>query len=141
MRAIIPNPNDELLLKKYISCLIKENNKKEINLYPSMPLFFIFQDSPDLTKDFIKEISKTSLVFPKIVNNQIISTLELFTNSGNSFKAELILATIKNPSSKIHIPEKGFIKNLKVFRLADIQLAKENNVVSWTVSESHWKKL
>ncbi|MCQ2577382.1 MAG: hypothetical protein MJ176_02500 [Treponema sp.] len=141
MRAIIPNPNDELLLKKYISDLLMENNKKEINLFPSMPLYYFFQDSPDLTQDFIKDISKTTIESPQIIENKIISTVEIFTQTGNSFKADLILATIKNPSSKIHIPEKGFIRNLKVFRLADIQLAKENNVVSWTVSESHWKKL
>lgn len=141
MRAIVLNPNDELLLKNYISDLLIENNKKEINLFPSMPLYYFFQDSPDLTQAFIKDISKTTIESPQIIENKIISTVEIFTQTGNSFKADLILATIKNPSSKIHIPEKGFIKNLKVFRLADIQLAKENNVVSWTVSESHWKKI
>lgn len=141
MRAIVLNPNDELLLKNYISDLLIENNKKEINLFPSMPLYYFFQDSPDLTQAFIKDISKTTIESPQIIDNKIISIVEIFTQTGNSFKADLILATIKNPSSKIHIPEKGFIKNLKVFRLADIQLAKENNVVSWTVSESHWKKL
>lgn len=141
MTALVPNPNDELLLKNYQNALLNENNKKELKLLPSLPLFYIFEEQIPVTKNLISSICETKVLAPKIFNDSIISKVRLFLKDKSCFNAELVLAKKTNPSAEIIIPEKGFIKKLKVFRLAEIDFTKENNVVSWSFSDSLWKKL
>ena len=141
MVALVLNPNDELIIKNYTSTLLRENNAQEILLYPSFPFFYLFEEEFSVSKDFIKNISVVKIFKPVYKENKVISELELNTCENKCYKAKLILAETKKPSSRIKIMEKGFVESIKIFRIADVDFFQENNLVTWKINDSLWKKL
>ena len=138
MTAVITNPNDELLIKRYQDSLIKTNNKDDVILTPVYPLWYVFDSPVTLNKVFASKIKYSSLSYPTIKQDSIESELILTDDENNTYSAALKLCKIEKPSSEsITLPKEGFPTKLKIFRLADADFS--NN--QWWANESYWVKL
>lgn len=135
MTVLIPNPNDEILLKKFQQNLIRLNNQKKIKLTPHFPLWYVFQDTIECTKTFVSNITEIKLKNIITKNENVVSPISVVCND-KSYDAILILAKKENPSDEIDFPSEGYISNINVFRIADAEM--ENH--TWSVQKSFWKK-